>query len=90
MRTIAAAHEASVAQVAIAWLLSHSAVTSVLIGATKPQQLQDNLASADLVLTEADIAQLDAATPLAPVYPTWFIDRLAEQQIAQTLGGKAR
>jgi len=90
MRTIAAAHEASVAQVAIAWLLSRSDVTSVLIGATKPQQLQDNLASADLVLTEADIAQLDAATPLAPVYPNWFIDRLADQQIAQTVGGKER
>src|ERR1700681_4306914 len=90
MRTIAAAHEASVAQVAIAWLLSRSDVTSVLIGATKPQQLQDNLASADLVLTEADIAQLDAATPLAPVYPNWFIDRLADQQIAQTVGGKGR
>ena len=90
MRPIAAAHEASVAQVAIAWLLSRSDVTSVLIGATKPQQLQDNLASADLVLTEADIAQLDAATPLAPVYPNWFIDRLADQQIAQTVGGKER
>src|ERR1700730_17707306 len=76
MRTIAAAHEASVARVAIAWLLAHSAVTSVLIGATKPQQLQDNLASADLVLTEAEMLQLHAATPLAPVYPNWFIDRL--------------
>jgi aryl-alcohol dehydrogenase-like predicted oxidoreductase len=90
MRTIAALHEASVAQVAIAWLLSRSAVASVLIGATKPQQLQDNLASAELVLTEADLAQLDAATPLAPVYPNWFVDRLADQQIAQTLDGKAR
>jgi hypothetical protein len=38
----------------------------------------------------ADIAQLDAATPLAPVYPNWFIDRLTDQQIAQTLGGNAR
>jgi len=90
MRTIAAAHEASVARVAIAWLLAHSAVTSVLIGATKPQQLQDNLASADLVLTEAEMLQLDAATPLAPVYPNWFIDRLADQQFAQALGGKER
>jgi len=34
--------------------------------------------------------QLDAATPLAPVYPNCFIDRPADQQIAQTLGGKAR
>jgi hypothetical protein len=31
-----------------------------------------------------------ASPTLAPVYPNWFIDRLADQQIAHTLGGKAR
>ncbi len=53
MRAIAGAHNASVAQVAIAWLLSRDAVPSMLIGATKEHQLQDNLAAANLALTGA-------------------------------------
>ena len=51
MRAIAAAHGASVAQVAIAWLLARNAVTSVIIGATKRHQLDDNLGAADLTLS---------------------------------------
>jgi aryl-alcohol dehydrogenase-like predicted oxidoreductase len=86
VRAIAGKHDASVAQVAIAWLLAKDAVTSVLVGATKPHQLDDNLAAVDLKLAEADIAELDAATPLAPVYPNWFIDNLADRPTAQALG----
>src|SRR6201999_3624213 len=56
MRTIAAAHGAQVAQVAIAWLLARTAVTSVLVGATKLQQLEDNLAAVDLTLTPEEIS----------------------------------
>src|SRR6202011_5404397 len=58
MRSIAATHESSVSQVAIAWLLAHAAVSSVLLGATKLHQLEDNLAAADLTLTDAEIARL--------------------------------
>jgi aryl-alcohol dehydrogenase-like predicted oxidoreductase len=86
MRHIAAAHGASVAQVAIAWLLARKAVTSVLIGATKLNQLDDNLRAADVVLTGDEIAELDAATPLAPVYPNWFNARLADKPVVEALG----
>jgi aryl-alcohol dehydrogenase-like predicted oxidoreductase len=86
LRAIAGKHDASVAQVAIAWLLAKNAVTSVLVGASKPHQLDDNLAAVDLMLAEADIAELDAATPLAPVYPNWFIENLADRPTAQALG----
>jgi aryl-alcohol dehydrogenase-like predicted oxidoreductase len=85
LREIAAKHDASVAQVAIAWLLAKNAVTSVLVGATKPHQLDDNLAAVDLALSEADIAELDAATPLAPVYPNWFNENLADRPVVQAL-----
>ena len=88
MRTIADAHGASVAQVAIAWLLSRPAVTSVLIGATKTDQLTDNLKAADVTLTAEQIADLDAATALAPAYPNWFIDRLGDTQLADALAGR--
>ncbi|MBB4185349.1 aryl-alcohol dehydrogenase-like predicted oxidoreductase [Sinorhizobium terangae] len=86
MRTIADAHGASVAQVAIAWLLAKKAVTSVLLGASKPHQLADNLGAAELTLTEGEISALDAETVPAPVYPNWFIDNLADQPVAQVLG----
>jgi aryl-alcohol dehydrogenase-like predicted oxidoreductase len=90
LRAISSKHDASVAQVAIAWLLAKNAVTSVLVGATKPHQLDDNLAAVDLTLTEAEIAELDAATPLAPVYPNWFIENLADRPIAQALAEESR
>jgi aryl-alcohol dehydrogenase-like predicted oxidoreductase len=88
MRPIADAHSASIAQVAIAWLLSRPAVTSVLIGATKAHQLADNLKAADITLTAEQIADLDAATALPPVYPNWFIDRLADTQVTDALAGR--
>ena len=86
MRVIADHHGASVAQVAIAWLLAKKAVTSVLLGASKPYQLKDNLGAADPALTPAEIAALDAETVPAPVYPNWFIDNLVDQPVAQALG----
>jgi aryl-alcohol dehydrogenase-like predicted oxidoreductase len=88
MRTIAAAHEASVAQVAIAWLLARPAVTSILLGAAKAAQLDDNLAAAALVLDPAEIAALDDATALPPAYPGWFVDRMTDQPLRDALGGR--
>lgn len=79
MRAIAAAHQASVAQIAIAWLLAKNAVSSVLLGATKPGQLADNLGATDVRLSADEITALDTATIPAPVYPNWFIDRLVDQ-----------
>jgi aryl-alcohol dehydrogenase-like predicted oxidoreductase len=86
IRVIAQRLGASVAQVAIAWLLARGAVTSVLIGATKPHQLADNLGAVAVKLTDADIAELDAATTPAAVYPNWFIDNLADQPLETALG----
>jgi aryl-alcohol dehydrogenase-like predicted oxidoreductase len=90
MRPIAAAHDASVAQVAIAWLLARQAVTSVIIGSTKLSQLEDNLEAASVALSAAEIAELDAATPLAPVYPNFFMDNIArDRPVAEALGSRA-
>ncbi|MBK5566403.1 aldo/keto reductase [Ensifer sp. SSB1] len=86
MRAIADTRRASVAQVAIAWLLAKQAVTSVLLGASKAHQLKDNLGAADLILTAAELSALDAETVPAPVYPNWFIDNLSDQPLVQALG----
>jgi len=85
LRKIAAEHDASVAQTAIAWLLAKQNVTSVLIGASKLHQLDDNFGAANVVLTAAEMAELDAATALSPVYPNWFIDRLQDQVTAKAI-----
>lgn len=85
MRTIANAHQASVAQVAIAWLLARDAVTSVMIGATKSHQLRDNLKAIDITLSATEIAELDATTALGPVYPNWFNKNLIDQPIVKAM-----
>lgn len=85
MRVIATQHNASVAQVAIAWLLAKQAVTSVLLGSSKLTQLDDNLKAAELRLTPDELALLDTTTALAPVYPNWFIDNAFDQPAAQAL-----
>ncbi len=56
---IAKAHGASSAQVSLAWLVAQPAVTSVILGARKAEQLKDNLGAGDLVLSAEDLARLD-------------------------------
>src|SRR6202008_1921476 len=51
VRAVAARHEVSPARVAIAWLLAQRAVTSVIVGARKLEQLTDNIAASGLTLT---------------------------------------
>ena len=72
MRPIAETHDASVAQVALAWLLHEEAVTSVIIGARRMDQLEDNLGSVDLTLTDEDVAQLDDVSKIPLGYPAWM------------------
>jgi aryl-alcohol dehydrogenase-like predicted oxidoreductase len=69
---IARAHDATVARVALAWVLANPVVTSVIIGARKIEQLDDNLKSVDLTLTSDDLKALDNATTLQPEYPAWM------------------
>jgi aryl-alcohol dehydrogenase-like predicted oxidoreductase len=73
MRRIAGAHETSVVSVALAWLLARPGVTSVIIGARHIDQLRDNLAATELVLTEADMRALDEISALPSEYPGWML-----------------
>lgn len=87
MRGIADAHGVSVAQVALAWLLSKPAVSSVIVGASKIEQLDDNLAAADLALSADELAALDKATAPKPDYPAW-VTRVVDQPITNALAAK--
>lgn len=73
MRPIAQAHGVSVARVALAWTLRQPGITSVIVGAKSPEQLSDNIAAADLPLSESELATLDQASALPPEYPGWMI-----------------
>lgn len=75
MQEIAVAKDVTVAQVALGWLLHQPVVTSVIIGAKRPEQLQDNLKAVDLKLTADELAQLEAVSKLSPEYPSWMIER---------------
>lgn len=72
MRPIAEAHGASIARVALAWLLHKDVVTSVIIGARRMEQLEDNLAAVELALTAEELARLDSVSRLPPGYPHWM------------------
>jgi aryl-alcohol dehydrogenase-like predicted oxidoreductase len=68
---IADGHGVSAAQVALAWLLGRPAVTSVVIGARTTEQLADNLAAAELTLSEEERARLDEVSAMPLNYPYW-------------------
>jgi aryl-alcohol dehydrogenase-like predicted oxidoreductase len=85
LRTIAAAHGATPAQVAIAWVLSKPFVSSVLLGANKFSQLEDNLGAAGLKLRQEDLASLDEFTAPAPVYPSYFNARVVDEPLRKAL-----
>ena len=83
LRKIAGAHGVSPAQVALAWLLNRPAVTSLVIGACTPQQLEENLAAIDIDLADDETHRLEAASRPNLLYPYWHqrdnaTDRLSE------------
>jgi aryl-alcohol dehydrogenase-like predicted oxidoreductase len=81
MAKVGRAHGASVARVALAWLLKRKGVMSVIIGAKTIEQLNDNLAAADLDLSAEEMAALDQASALKPEYPGWMLARQAEGRV---------
>ena len=72
--SIAAAHEAPMAAIALAWLLHQRVVSSVIVGAKRVEQLGENLQATEIVLTEDELRRLDEATAIAPEYPGWMVD----------------
>ncbi|HEY6213661.1 MAG TPA: aldo/keto reductase [Vicinamibacterales bacterium] len=79
LRMVATETGLSVARIALAWLLTRPFVTSVIIGAKRPDQLADNLAASDVTLSAEHIAALDAASALPVEYPGWMIAFMGPQ-----------
>jgi aryl-alcohol dehydrogenase-like predicted oxidoreductase len=69
----------SVPQVALNWLLQRPTVSSVIMGARNEEQLRQNLAAAGWNLSAAQVAKLDQASDVQPVYPYWHQRQFAER-----------
>lgn len=78
MRPMAQTRGVSVAQIALAWLLHQPVVTSVIIGAKRPEQLADNLAATQIALTDEELQRLDEVSRLPAEYPGWMFERQGE------------
>jgi len=72
LKEIAVRHDTGAAQIALAWLLAQPAVTSVIAGVKRPEQLAENLTATNLSLTVEDMAQLEKVSRLEPSYPGWI------------------
>ncbi len=83
MRGIGTRHGATVAQVALAWLLHQTSVSSVIIGAKNPAQLADNVGATAVDLNGDDLAALDKVSRLPAEYPGWMLERQGETRRRQ-------
>lgn len=75
MQEIATTKNVTVAQIALAWLLHQPVVSSIIIGARKPEQLDDNIKATTVILDADELARLDGVSKLLPEYPGWMLER---------------
>ncbi len=76
LKEVAGRHDATPARVALAWVLGRSAVSSVIVAARKPEQLEDNIRAVDLRLLDDEVRLLDAASDPGVPYPKWMVLQL--------------
>lgn len=86
MRGIAEAKGVSVAQIALAWLLHQPVVSSVIIGAKRLEQLDDNVAATKVALSADELAALDKVSAPPEEYPGWMLDRQGATRRKQLAG----
>jgi aryl-alcohol dehydrogenase-like predicted oxidoreductase len=76
LKEVASRHGVSPARVALAWLLARAAVSSVIIAARKPENLEDNIKAVDLKLSDSDTKLLDSVSDPGAPYPKWMVLQL--------------
>jgi aryl-alcohol dehydrogenase-like predicted oxidoreductase len=76
---IAAETGKTIPQIALNWLLKRPTVSTVLIGARNEEQLRQNLGAVGWSLTPEQVAKLDEASKVRPVYPYWHQEGFAER-----------
>jgi aryl-alcohol dehydrogenase-like predicted oxidoreductase len=89
---VAAETRKSVPQVALNWLLQRPSISSVIFGARNEEQLRQNLGAVGWNLSREQVAKLDAASDVTPVYPYWHQRQFGERNpapvpLAEETGG---
>lgn len=74
MHGISKEKNVSIAQIALAWLLHQEAVTSVIIGAKRLDQLDENIASTEVDFSEKEMEKLEEVSALTKEYPEWMFE----------------
>nr|WP_276316301.1 aldo/keto reductase [Paenibacillus artemisiicola] len=74
LKKMAEQKQATVAQLALSWLLHQPAVTSIIIGTKSVNQLNDNIGATAIRLTEAELQALNEASKLSAEYPGWMLE----------------
>ena len=69
----------SVPQIALNWLLQRPSVATVIMGARNEEQLRQNLEAAGWNLSPEQIAKLDRASEVTPIYPYWHQHQFVER-----------
>ncbi len=87
LKEVAGRHDASPARVALSWVLRRPAVSSVIVAARNPEQLEDNIRAVDLQLSDDEVQILDVASDPGVPYPKWMVLQLdtAEDPRSKTL-----
>ncbi|HEY6525542.1 MAG TPA: aldo/keto reductase [Solirubrobacteraceae bacterium] len=80
---IAESRGVSAAQVALAWLLTRPTVSSVIIGARTDDQLVDNLAAAELTLSDHETGRLEEVSRPPLLYPYWHQHKTAAERLSE-------
>lgn len=82
VENVARALGRSMSQVALNWVANRPGVATVLLGATKPAQLDDNLQALDFTIPAELLARLDAVSAVAPAYPYTYFEDFMQNQLA--------
>jgi aryl-alcohol dehydrogenase-like predicted oxidoreductase len=88
MRGIAETHGVSVAQIALAWLLHQKVVSSVVVGAKRMDQLEDNLRAVNVYLADEERAAIAEVSKVPAEYPAWMIELWSQLRRTQLANSK--
>jgi aryl-alcohol dehydrogenase-like predicted oxidoreductase len=82
LENLAESHQASVAQLALGWLLHQKTVTSVILGVKTATQLADNLGATGVQFSAQELDYLNKVSALPAEYPGWMLERQGNGRIA--------
>ncbi len=79
---IGEAHGVSAAQIALAWLLTRPAISSLVVGGRNEAQFQENFKAVDIKLSEEDLQRLNDVSRLPLIYPYWHQHNFAQARFS--------